>query len=161
MTRGDAVAGGEESGGYAFAFHLPERDGVFNALLLIESLALAGYDLDTALAGLSREFGEFAYGRRDVYLPVPIIEDFLAEVKANPPGAARATRSPPSPTGTASSTSLGSRGWLLHRLSGTEPMIRLYCEHEDEAAMERILDEAHARLVAFAAGRGATPRRHV
>ena len=35
-------------------------------------------------------------------------------------------------------------------------MIRLYCEHEDEAAVQRILDEAHARLVAFAAARGAT-----
>ena len=78
MTRGEASAGGEESGGYAFGFHLPERDGVLNALLLIESLALAGYDLDTALAGLAREFGEFAYGRRDVYLPVPVIEEFLS-----------------------------------------------------------------------------------
>ena len=87
MTRGEASAGGEESGGYAFGFHLPERDGVLNALLLIESLALSGLDLDTALAGLAREFGEFAYGRRDVYLPVPVIEDFLAAVKANAPNA--------------------------------------------------------------------------
>jgi phosphomannomutase len=158
MTRGQAVAGGEESGGYAFAFHLPERDGVFNALLLAESLALSGRDLDGALADLAREFGELAYGRRDVYLPVPVIEEFLAAVKADPPSTVSGN-----PVSAVAETDgvkyvLGDRGWLLHRLSGTEPMIRLYCEHEDESAVERILDEAHARLVAFAASRGATPR---
>jgi phosphomannomutase len=158
MTRGEASAGGEESGGYAFGFHLPERDGVLNALLVIESLALSGYDLDTALAGLAREFGEFAYSRRDVYLPVPVIGEFLSDVKIHPPS----TLSGNTVTGVADKDGikylLGDRGWLLHRLSGTEPMIRLYCEHEDEAAVERILDEAHARLISFAASRGVHPR---
>ena len=158
MTRGEASAGGEESGGYAFGFHLPERDGVLNALLLIESLALSGYDLDTALAGLAREFGEFAYDRRDVTLPVPVIEAFLAEVKARPPAALSGSPVTGVSDKDGVKYALGSRGWLLHRLSGTEPMIRLYCEHEDEAAVLRILDEAHARLIAFAATRGATPR---
>lgn len=158
MTRGEASAGGEESGGYAFAFHLPERDGVLNALLLIESLAQAGYDLDTALAGLAREFGEFAYGRRDVYLPVAVISAFLAEVKSHAPGAVSGNQV----TGVLDTDGikyvLGEKGWLLHRLSGTEPMIRLYCEHEDEAAVERILDEAHARLISFANTSSAIPR---
>jgi phosphomannomutase len=157
MTRGVASAGGEESGGYAFGFHLPERDGVLNALLLIESLALSGHDLDTALAGLAREFGEFAYGRRDVDLPVAVIAAFLAEVKSNAPAAVSGNQV----TGVQDTDGikyvLGQKGWLLHRLSGTEPMIRLYCEHEDEAAVERILDEAHARLLNFATSRGASP----
>ena len=38
----------------------------------------------------------------------------------------------------------GERGWLLHRLSGTEPMVRLYCEHADGSKMNAILDEARA-----------------
>ena len=45
----------------------------------------------------------------------------------------------------------GERGWLLHRLSGTEPMVRLYCEHEEGAALERILEESQARLKEFVA----------
>ena len=157
MTRGEAVAGGEESGGYAFAFHLPERDGVLNALLLLESLAFEKEDLAAALERLSREFGELAYDRRDVYLPVPVIEEFLAEVRSHPP--ASLSGSPVTAVSDKDGIKyvLGSSGWLLHRLSGTEPMIRLYCEHEDEAAVLRILDQAHARLVAFAAARGATP----
>ncbi|HEV2064349.1 MAG TPA: phosphoglucomutase/phosphomannomutase family protein [Thermoanaerobaculia bacterium] len=160
MMRGEASAGGEESGGYAFAFHLPERDGVLNALLLIESLALSGRDLDGALADLAREFGEFAYDRRDVSLPVGVIGEFLAAVKDHAPGTVSGNRVTGIEGKDGIKYVLGDRGWLLHRLSGTEPMIRLYCEHEDEAAVQRILDEAHARLVAFAASRGATPGAH-
>jgi phosphomannomutase len=160
MTRGEAAAGGEESGGYAFAFHLPERDGVLNALLLLESLALSGEDLSAALSRLSREFGEFAYDRRDVYLPVPVIEEYLAKVKARPPGTLSGERVTQVTARDGVKCALGSRGWFLQRLSGTEPMIRLYCEHEDEAVVARILEEAHARLVAFAAARGATPGQH-
>ena len=54
----------------------------------------------------------------------------------------------------------GDHGWLLHRLSGTEPMIRLYCEHEEESAVGRILDEAEARLKEFADRQGARPSEH-
>ena len=144
MNRGEVAAGGEESGGYAFSFHLPERDGVFNALLLIESLASAGHDLDRALEELAAEFGSFAYGRRDVSLPVAVVRDFLAAVKSDVP--ARVAGEPVTQVRDLDGVKyqLGNRGWLLHRLSGTEPMIRLYCEHEEESAVERILDEAEA-----------------
>ena len=158
MVKGEVAAGGEESGGYAFAFHLPERDGVLNGLLLIESLALSGYDLDTALSGLAKEFGEFAYDRRDVYLPVPVVTEFLTEVKTRPPAALSGNPVTGVSEKDGVKYSLGGRGWLLHRLSGTEPLIRLYCEHEEDGTVERILDEAHGRLVAFAATRGTTPR---
>jgi phosphomannomutase len=154
MNTGVVAAGGEESGGYAFAFHLPERDGVFNALLLIESLAVSGQSLDEALAGLAAEFGSFAYGRRDVYLPVPVIQEFLAKVERDP--AESVAGQPVTDVRNLDGVKylLGDRGWLLHRLSGTEPMIRLYCEHEEEAAVEKVLQEAEQRLRRFAADKG-------
>jgi phosphomannomutase len=40
----------------------------------------------------------------------------------------------------------GSRGWLLHRLSGTEPIIRIYAEHEDPAMIRALLDETEREL---------------
>ena len=150
MNRGEVVAGGEESGGYAFADHLPERDGVFNALLLIESLVLGERDLAQALEHLSTEFGEFAYGRRDVYQPVPVIEAFLEEVRSDPPREIAGEGVTKVRDLDGVKYFFGGRGWLLHRLSGTEPMIRLYCEHEDENAVERILGEASGRLSDFA-----------
>ena len=150
MSRGEVVAAGEESGGYAFAFHLPERDGVLSALLLVESLALTGRDLDGALADLASEFGSFAYGRRDVLLPVPLIQAFLEEVRAAPPS--RLDGHPV--TGVVEKDGvkylLGEEGWLLHRLSGTEPMMRLYCEHREAGSVAAILEAAEARLRAFA-----------
>jgi phosphomannomutase len=150
MNRGEAAAGGEESGGYAFAFHLPERDGVLSALLLIESLASTGRTLQGELAALAKEFGAFAYGRRDVRLPVETIRRFVASVRDEPPPAIAGE----AVTGVLDRDGVkylfGERGWLLHRLSGTEPLVRLYCEHEDEGKMARILDETEGRLKEFA-----------
>lgn len=160
MTRGAADAGGEESGGYAFSFHLPERDGVLNALLLVESLALSGRDLDGALGDLGREFGEFAYGRRDVYLPVPVIREFLERVRNSPPRDVGGEGVTEVRDKDGVKYLLGERGWVLHRLSGTEPMIRIYCEHEDPSAVDRVLDAAQQRLHDFAAAKGAAPGSH-
>lgn len=160
MNRGEVVAGGEESGGYAFAFHLPERDGVFNALLLIESLAVEGRGLDRALEDLAAAFGSFAYGRRDLHLPVALIGEFLSAVRSDPPAEVAGTGVTEVRDLDGVKYVLGKRGWLLHRLSGTEPMIRLYCEHENESAVERILDEAESRLRDFAAKRGVLPDNH-
>jgi phosphomannomutase len=136
---------------------LPERDGVLNALLLVESLALSGQDLDGALARLAREFGEFAYGRRDVYLPVPVIDSFLRDVLERPPAAIAGQKVTDVRDKDGVKYVLDGRGWLLHRLSGTEPMIRIYCEHEDEALVEALLDAAESRLEGFAASRGVAP----
>ncbi len=155
MSSGRAVAGGEESGGYAFGFHLPERDGVLNALLLIESLAVERRDLDAALAALAREFGEFAYARRDIALPVEATRAYLAEIRRDPAASIAGERVTAVSDKDGVKYAFGGRGWLLHRLSGTEPLIRLYCEHEEAAKVEQILDEAMARLMSFATEHGA------
>ncbi len=154
MNRGEAAAGGEESGGYAFAFHLPERDGVFNGLLLLESLAQSGRDLDGALADLAAEFGSFAYGRRDVYLPVPVVADYLRAVERDPPREVGGVAVSDVIPGDGVKYAFGSEGWLLHRLSGTEPMVRLYCEHRDDETVQRVLTAAEERLRSFAHGAG-------
>jgi phosphomannomutase len=154
MARGEVAAGGEESGGYAFGFHLPERDGVLSALLLVESLAAAGTDLGGALDALAAEFGRFEYGRRDVLLPVPLVKRYVERVRRDAPASVAGE----AVTGIQDLDGVkylfGERGWLLHRLSGTEPMVRLYCEHADGRTMERILDETEGRLREFVASEG-------
>ncbi len=161
MNAGAVVAGGEESGGYAFAFHLPERDGVLSALLLIESFALEGRDLDGALAELDSEFGSFAYGRRDVYLSVALIKEFLREVEVSPPREVAGCAVTEVRAKDGVKYLFGEAGWLLHRLSGTEPMIRLYCENESADAVERVLSAAEERLRDLARARGEEPRAHL
>jgi phosphomannomutase len=161
MNSGQAAAGGEESGGYAFSFHLPERDGVLCALLLVESLAAEGRNLDGALRALSEEFGELSYGRRDVYLPVAVIRGFLEEVKSSPPDRFAGETVTEVRDKDGVKYLFGDRGWLLHRLSGTEPMIRLYCEHSSEETVGRVLDAGVERLDAFARSHGETLRTHL
>jgi len=149
MISGKVAVGGEESGGYGFAFHLPERDGTLAALLLLESLARTGRSLDRALADLDAEFGRFEYGRRDLYRPVERIRRFLAGVAAHPPRAVAGERVTGCRERDGVKLLFGGRGWLLMRLSGTEPMIRLYCEHEDGRLCEAILGRAQERLNRF------------
>ena len=151
MNRGEVVAGGEESGGYAFAFHLPERDGVLSALLLLESLARSGRTLDAALDALASEFGRFQYGRRDVHVPVEAVGRYVEDARARPPASVAGETVTAVEDRDGVKYRFGERGWLLQRLSGTEPMVRLYCEHEDGARMEKILDEAESRLRDFEA----------
>ena len=157
MNGGEAAAGGEESGGYAFGFHLPERDGVLNALLLLESLAQAGRDLDGALEDLAAEFGTFEYDRRDVYLPVAVVRAYLERVRSDPPAAVAGVPVTGVATKDGVKYRFGEDGWLLHRLSGTEPMVRLYCEHVDGEAVARILAASEDRLREFAAQSPAGP----
>ena len=146
MMAGEVAIGGEESGGLGVAFHLPERDGVLSALLVLEAIAHSGGSLRALLEEQDRRYGSFAYGRRDLHLPMPVLKGFLERLRENPP----ATRAGQPVTGLSSLDGLklefGARGWLLHRLSGTEPIIRIYAEHEDDAVVERLLTETETEL---------------
>ncbi|MGH9443489.1 MAG: phosphoglucomutase/phosphomannomutase family protein [Thermoanaerobaculia bacterium] len=146
LVSGRAVVGGEESGGYGFAFHLPERDGTLSALVLLENLAKTGRTLDAAVSELGEEFGRFEYSRRDVAWPLPAVRTFLQRVAAAPPRSVAGHRVTGCVEKDGVKLLFGGRGWLLLRRSGTEPMIRMYCEHEDRAACEEILDRAGQRL---------------
>lgn len=149
MISGKAAAGGEESGGYGFAFHLPERDGTLSALLLLESLARTAKSLDQALSDLDSEFGRFHYSRSDVRIPAETTARFLAHVAVSPPRRIAGHKVTSAKQRDGLKLFFGDSGWLLLRRSGTEPMIRLYCEHRDESACREILDRAGTRLAAF------------
>lgn len=146
MMSGEVGIGGEESGGLGVAFYLPERDGVLSALLVLEAVALSGRSFEQLLAGQDAAYGALAYGRRDLHLPMERLRSFVDGLRSAPP-ASRAGESVTS-VETLDGVKLlfGGRGWLLHRLSGTEPIIRIYAEHEDPALVTRLLDETVANL---------------
>jgi phosphomannomutase len=146
MLEGDVLIGGEESGGIGTKLYLPERDATVNALLLAEVMAWHGKRLGELVAMLSSEFGEFHYGRVDLelgpgqkekalehfagdkfkqFLEFPIVRrENLDGIKVY----------------------LGDIGWLLVRSSGTEQMLRIYCETTRAETTQRVLD-AVASLV--------------
>ena len=148
MLAGDVLVGGEESGGVGFGMHLPERDAPFAALLLIEALVEGGVPLGQRLDALqARCGGAAAYDRLDLR---------LADMAARARLETRLTEAPPSavagvPVQELISTDgvklrLGASHWLMLRFSGTEPLLRLYCEAPTPERVSEVL--AWARQLA-------------
>ncbi|MFI5180289.1 MAG: phosphoglucomutase/phosphomannomutase family protein [Thermoanaerobaculia bacterium] len=146
MLAGEVGIGGEESGGLGVSFFLPERDGVLSALLVLEAIAHAGVSFAALLARQEKDYGALAYDRRDIHLPVPVLRAFLDRLRAAPPAMLAGERVTGVEMLDGVKLLLGGRGWILHRLSGTEPIIRIYVEHEEEATVHRLLDQTLAAL---------------
>ncbi len=146
MLAGEVGIGGEESGGVGVSFFLPERDGVLSALLLLEAVALSGLSFAALLAQQEARYGAFAYDRRDLHHPMPVLRTFMEGLEKAPPSALAGERVTGVDTLDGVKLLFGGRGWLLHRLSGTEPILRIYAEHEDEATVRRLLDATVAGL---------------
>ena len=86
MLEREIVMGGEESGGIGFQRHLPERDGLLNALLLANVMAEEGKTLGQLVADLQAEYGEHQYGRIDLHIPDDIKNGAIARASALEPG---------------------------------------------------------------------------
>ncbi len=149
LLAGDVLVGGEESGGIGVHGHIPERDGLANALLLLESEVASGEPLAERFARIERETGvRHAYDRVDLKLAgqglVERVMARLAEPQSRYAGLAV--------TGVERldgvKLNLEDGSWVLFRASGTEPLLRLYSEAPDEASVERNLRAAVALVEA-------------
>ncbi len=141
MLDGSVGIGGEESGGLGVSFFLPERDGVLSALLVLEAVAVSGGSFAALLARQDREYGTFAYGRRDLTRPMPLLRAFVERLEASPPESCAGERVTAVSDLDGVKLHFGEKGWLLHRLSGTEPILRIYAEHVDPRTVGSLLDE--------------------
>ncbi|MDX1747236.1 MAG: phosphoglucomutase/phosphomannomutase family protein, partial [Halobacteriales archaeon] len=134
----DVLIGGEESGGIAVKGHIPERDGVLIGLLLMEAVAEAGKPPSQLIDTLMDEVGEHHYQRRDLHLEERTeAVQRIAEARPEQFGG-RTVREIETLDG------LKLRfddGWLLFRASGTEPVLRVYCEMDDPRKVAEMIDE--------------------
>lgn len=146
MLDGSVGIGGEESGGLGVSFFLPERDGVLSALLVLEAVAVSGGSFEALLARQDREYGTFAYGRRDLTRPMPLLRAFVERLEASPPAVCAGERVTAVSGLDGVKLHFGEKGWLLHRLSGTEPILRIYAEHVDPRTVGSLLDETESRV---------------
>ncbi|MEX1324210.1 MAG: phosphoglucomutase/phosphomannomutase family protein [Synechococcaceae cyanobacterium] len=130
MLAGEVLVGGEESGGVGFGMHLPERDAPFAALLLIEALVEGGLPLGQRLDALQRSHGGGAsYDRLDLRLADMTARRRLEERLAQAPPQQVAGEPVQEVIRTDGvKLRLGPSHWLMLRFSGTEPLLRLYCE---------------------------------
>lgn len=132
MLTADVLIGGEESGGIAVKGHVLERDGLLMALLLLELVAKQGKPVSQIIKDMMKEFGPHHYARNDLHL-----ESRIAVVE-------RLHTNPPEEVGGQRVHSIEdldgiklrfADGWLMFRASGTEPLLRIYCEMNSPAAV--------------------------
>ena len=140
MIETGAMMGAEESGGFGFGMHLPERDGVYADLLLLDLFlrerAAGRWPVSSAIEHFHELAGPSFYRRIDVHVERAaypetkrrLLVDLREQAPAELAGAAgRADRARSTRT-TASSSSSADGSWLLVRASGTEPLVRVYTE---------------------------------
>ncbi len=137
MVSEKLVIGGEESGGLGTNLHIPERDGIFNGLLLLEMMAKRGKTLGQLSRELDEEFGPHRYRRVDMKMTVARKNEILARAKA---GVAKLGRHPVLQTSTLDGFKFFvDNGWLLIRASGTEPLLRYYAEADSSEKVDELL----------------------
>lgn len=146
MLEQKILIGGEESGGIGTSLYLPERDATVCALFLAELMAWHGKSLGDMLCTLHAEFGEYHYGRVD--LEVTPHQKEKAVVYFSGDKLARFLDWPIMRRENMDGIKiyLGEIGWLLVRPSGTENLLRIYCETSNVETTQRVLD-AVSKLV--------------
>ncbi len=143
LLQPDCLIGGEESGGYGVRFYLPERDGIFCGLLLLESMAMGGKGIKALLDQAASEIGATFYHRLDVQLNAGTDPQALMAQFKNPSGMRFANLKIQSvETLDGIKYRFGDGHWILFRFSGTEPLLRIYAEGPQQEAVTLLLDEA-------------------
>ena len=151
MLQEEILVGGEESGGIGISRHLPERDGLLNSLLLAQVMADERKTLGELVGALQAEFGEHHYGRVDMHITDALKQSAIARAGSGLTefaglavervetldGIKFFLREPE-----CVSKLHAAETWLLLRASGTEPLLRVYCESCSPESVERILRAA-------------------
>lgn len=140
MLKENILIGAEESGGIGVQGHIPERDGILNSLLLLESVVTAGKSPSEMVRDIHREFGEFYFDRRDVKMEVGRGQDFVAGLSLSPPTKIAEQLVTNIETRDGTKLLFGDESWLLFRQSGTEPLLRIYSEATSETKREALLE---------------------
>ncbi|MFY9748321.1 MAG: phosphoglucomutase/phosphomannomutase family protein [Acidobacteriaceae bacterium] len=150
MLTEDILIGGEESGGIGIRRHLPERDGLLNALLIANVMAEEKKTLGQLVERLQKEYGEHQYGRIDLHIPDALKEAAIARAKAAKEFAGMPVEKVETLDGVklwldnpeAKTKPNAAKTWLLLRASGTEPLLRIYSESCSKESVKKLLDAA-------------------
>jgi phosphomannomutase len=138
MIEEKILIGGEESGGLSTIIHIPERDGIFNGMLLLEIMAVRGLTLKELSDELEEEFGVHKFMRRDVRVSMQQKKQITKAIEKMPKKLGRFDV-------IGSNLKDGYKffvdgGWLLIRASGTEPLFRFYAEANTITKVNQLLD---------------------
>ncbi len=144
MLSAQVLVGGEESGGIGYGTHIPERDALLSALYLLEAVVMSGEDLSQIYERLERQTAfSSKYDRID--LPLASMEErerLVEQLESQPLTEIAGHKVVDCLTVDGYKFRLADRRWLLIRFSGTEPVLRLYCEAADIDRVKETLNWA-------------------
>lgn len=142
---GDVLVGGEESGGIAVKGHIPERDGLYIGLLIVEMMVKRGKPLSALVQELFDEFGPHEYYRIDAHTTDARKQAILGRLTDGglTDIAGHAVQEVDTLDGY---KHLTDGGWLLVRPSGTEPVLRVYAEAPTAEAAQALVEDAVRQL---------------
>lgn len=144
MMKEDALVGGEESGGFGFRGHVPERDGILASLYILDLVATTGRTVSQLIGHLYGLVGVHHYDRVDIPIEGEAKEQARERISSAHPDSIAGL-----PVSRLDRTD-GSRfefedgSWLLFRFSGTEPLMRIYAESGSMQSVKNLLKAGQA-----------------
>ena len=147
MQKKNILIGGEEAGGIGFKNYLPERDGILAGLLLLEMLLAENKSIEALLEETEKEFGRYFYLRKDLKC-LPQDKDKVKTKLANLRKRKSFLRIKINKIKDYDGLKfyLAGGSWILFRLSGTEPLLRIYAESDKITKTRKLIAEAKKAL---------------
>ena len=140
MIKENIFIGGEESGGVGFGSFLPERDALYAAMILLNGIADQSKYLYQSLDEIQEKFGPSFYNRVDMKFTNELEKSNLEKyISENIPKKICGKEVVSISTIDGIKLRLGDNYWILFRFSGTEPLLRLYCEAPSKTLLNRTL----------------------
>ena len=141
MQEVGAIMGGEESGGFGFVGHIPERDAVVSGAFLLDLMVKLKRPMSEVIRYLQDRVGAFYYDRVDVHFAAAEREAILQRVANSQPAELDGSKVLSVNTIDGYKFFADDGSWLLIRFSGTEPLLRIYTETTSPDRVQRILGE--------------------
>lgn len=140
MDKKDVLIGGEETGGVAFKGYIPERDGILSGLLIIEMMASRRKKIEDIIKAIDKEYGTYEYRRLDIRVPEDKKSRLMTYLKENPLKKVLDKDVVEVKDYDGYKFICKDRSWFMMRLSGTEPIVRVYAEAPNEKKALEMLE---------------------
>ena len=143
MIQKKAMIGGEESGGYGFRGHIPERDAILAGLYFLDFMAKTGKTPSQLLDYLYSKVGPHYYDRTDFHIPKSKRQTIFNRLTSLSVNTIADTKVSKIDTTDGFRFLLDDESWLLIRFSGTEPLVRIYAEAGSPEKVTKLLQEGN------------------